>query len=94
MNITDFFNDKSLQVDLLEQLSWRMLAGKRGWLYFPEKWALYREVFPQSNKYIKSNPFCSKKDKLCQTLILIPALAWIIVIVRFVDTFIKVIKRW
>lgn len=88
-NISNFFKEKGMYEILLEQLSWRMLSGKRGWLYITEQHEIYRTLYPESNRFINSNPFCSKKDKFCQKIILIPALSWLLKLVKIVDTLIK-----
>lgn len=90
--ITDFFISKGIYEELLEVLSWRMLAGKRGWLYQKDKRKEYRSLFPESNRFILSNPFCSKKDKLCQTIILYPVLSWLLPIIKYMDKIRRTIK--
>ncbi len=83
--INNFFRDNQTYFELERELAWRMLSAKRGWLFIPEKWEKYRSVEPASNKYIWSNPLCSIKDKICQTLILSKWTAPLIKIIKIVD---------
>ncbi len=90
--INHWFIERELYSQLEQVLSWRILCAKRGWLYDSAKYDSYLRLFPESNKWIDSNPLCSKKDKLCQHVILLPYLRWVISIISLFDKFIKRIK--
>ena len=90
--INQFFIERGIYHQLEQVLSWRLLCAKRGWLYDFTKRDRYLSLFPESNKWIDSNPLCSRKDKLCQHAILVPYLRWVISVVGFCETLIKRIK--
>lgn len=75
-----------------KELSWRMLKAKRGWLYDRMHWKDYEKTYPQSNKYLKTNPFVSRKDKLCQYLFLNKYTRPLIILIVILDHFYKKIK--
>ena len=74
MRIIEFLGNRIRENGLEEVLSWRMLAAKREWIRHKERWNLYYNTYPISNKYIDLNPLCSRFDKFCQRVILIPFL--------------------
>lgn len=88
-----FFKDRNQYKELENVLSWRMLSGKRGWLFQEDKWNDYLELYPESNQYIDSNPFCSRKDKLCQKIVLKPNLHWVLRAIKALDYIVKMIKK-
>lgn len=88
--IISFYIEKGEWDILKQELSWRILKAKRGWLYDTSKWEEYLNLYPESNEYIANNPFCSKKDKLAQYLILYKLSRPLLYIVKFVD---KLYKR-
>jgi hypothetical protein len=88
-----FFKDRNQYKELENVLSWRMLSGKRGWLFQEDKWNDYLELYPESNQYIDSNPFCSRKDKFCQKIILKPSLHWVLRVIKVLDCIVKKTKK-
>lgn len=90
LNIISFFKDNVLYEDFKQELSWRILKAKRGWLCDSNKWRDYLKLLPESNKYIMSNPFCSIKDKITQYLILHNWSHPLLYLVLFID---KTYKR-
>ena len=90
--INDYFCQKNMYKVLEKELSWRVLKAKRYWLYCPHKWKDYLSLCPESNKYISSNPFCSKKDKICQNLILHFWGRPLLYVVKMIDKIYKNIK--
>lgn len=70
--INEFFKTKDLYKPLEMVLSWRILKAKRGLLFKYSKRSEYLTIYPESNFYIESNPFCSNRDKCCQKYILKP----------------------
>lgn len=91
--VEDFLRMRGLYESLVQELSWRMLSGKRGWLFIKEKRSDYRTISPESNRYIDSNPFCSRKDKLCQKIIMKPRLSFLLPVLEFSELILKKIKR-
>lgn len=91
--VNQFFKDRNQYEELEEVLSWRMLSGKRGWLFRIDKWDDYLGLCPESNQYIDSNPFCSRKDKLCQKIVLKPSLHWVLRVMKELDYIVKMIKK-
>ena len=91
--INDFFKEKGLYEQLKDVLSYRMLCGKRGWLMDKDKKKEYRDLYPESNAYIWSNPLCSTKDKICQTIIVRPYLSFLLPIMRQVNSLTTKWKR-
>ena len=83
--INAFFKSHNFFEPISQELSWRMLCAKRGWLYLPNKWSEYRVTQPEINHYIWSNPLCSLKDKICQILVLSKMTAYLIYIVMLID---------
>lgn len=84
--INKFFEEKGLYPQLQDVLSYRMLCGKRGWLFDKEKRKEYRDLYPESNAYIWSNPLCSTKDKICQTIIMKPFLCFLLPMMQILNT--------
>lgn len=87
--INEFFRERGLYEDLKDVLSYRMLCGKRGWLMDKEKWREYRELYPETNAYIWSNPLCSRKDKICQTIIMRPFLSFLLPVIQSLIQIVK-----
>lgn len=83
--IISFFKEIGLYTELKQELSWRVLKAKRHLLDSKEDRYKYLKLYPESDQYIDSNPFCSKKDKLYQKLMLKPIISWTIPILRFIE---------
>ncbi len=90
--IVSFYIEKGGWDVFKQELSWRILKTKRGWLYDSNKWDEYLNLYPESNEYITNNPFCSKKDKFAQYLILNKLSRPLLYIVKFVDKLYKRVK--
>lgn len=89
--INDFFKERGLYELLKEVLSYRILCGKRGWLMNKNKRDEYRRLCPEANAYIWSNPLCSTKDKICQTIIMRPSLCFLLPIIQILS---ELITKW
>lgn len=84
--INDFYKEKGLYDKLQKELAWRLLKAKRGWLFDLSMRNDYLALYPESNNYIDSNIFCSRKDKLCQKLVLKPYGVFFLKIINIIDT--------
>ena len=84
-NIISFYKQKGVYDFIKQEMLWRILKAKRGWLYDSKKWIEYNNLYPESNSYIKNNPFCSKKDMLCQFLIINKYLRPLLYIIKLID---------
>lgn len=87
--ICNFFKEKHLWGVLEKELSWRILKAKRHLLLPLHNRNKYLELYPESNKYIDSNPFCSKKDKIYQKIILSSSFYWTLPILKRVELMIN-----
>lgn len=83
--INEFYKNHGYYEFLEKELSWRILKAKRGWLFNSNKWSEYLKIYPNSNYFIASNPFCSKKDKFCQKIILIKYLRYILLLINKIN---------
>lgn len=81
--IVDFFKQHNLYPKLEKELSWRILKAKRGYLTSFKNRKTYMQLCPESNKYIDSNPLCSKKDKFCQKIMISKYWSWLLNIIDF-----------
>lgn len=81
--IVDFFKQHNLYYKLEKELSWRILKAKRGYLTSFRNRKTYMQLCPESNKYIDSNPLCSKKDKFCQKIMISKYWAWLLNVINF-----------
>lgn len=81
--IVDFFKQHNLYPKLEKELSWRVLKAKRGYLTSFKNRKTYMQLCPESNKYIDSNPLCSKKDKFCQKIMISKYWSWLLNIIDF-----------
>lgn len=84
--IVDFFKQHKLYSKLEKELSWRVLKAKRGYLTSCRNRKTYMQLCPESNKYIDSNPLCSKKDKLCQKIMISKYLSWLLNVIHFLES--------
>lgn len=88
--IVNLFNTYKIYTACKRELSWRMLSAKRGWFYDSSRWKEYRALMPDANQYIWSNPLCSTKDKIYQTLIL---RRWTAPLIRVIQLIEKMIHK-
>ena len=90
--INEFFIEKGYYELLEQELSWRILKAKRGWLYRKDKVYDYLNLYPNSNKYIDSNHFCSKWNKFCQKIIFKRYLRFILPLIYKLKTIYRLIR--
>jgi len=90
--VNDFYKRNGVYEVLEKELSWRLLKAKRGWLYRKDKLECYLALFPESNKYIDSNPFCNRKDKFCQKIILSSICRLMLPIIKKLNILYKTMK--
>lgn len=82
--IVDFFKQHNLYTKLEKELSWRVLKAKRGYLTSFRNRKTYMQLCPESNKYIDSNPLCSKKDKFCQKIMISKYWSWLLNVIDII----------
>lgn len=82
--IVDFFKQHNLYTKLEKELSWRVLKAKRGYLTSFRNRKTYMQLCPESNKYIDSNPLCSRKDKFCQKIMISKYWSWLLNIINLI----------
>lgn len=91
--VNQYLKKENLYDELIEVLSWRILCAKRGWLYDYHTWKQYQEFYPDSNKYIDTNPLCSKRDKICQKIVLNPITRPLLLLVHLIDIIRNICKH-
>lgn len=64
LNVIDYFKQEGDYPLYAKQLSWRILKAKQEWILSPEKHNVFLNTYPQSHKYILSNPMINYKLKI------------------------------
>lgn len=64
--LIEYFEDKDIYEAIKQYLYYRILLYKQFYLYKEKNITAYMQTYPESNKYILSNPFYGRKAKIIE----------------------------